>query len=255
MKLLNKISNIFGNFTVHNGVIVLTYHRVNGELGCGNVVVRPDEFKRQMMFLNCYRKQFQVIGLNDMFDWFNVSPVSKQEEMKVRTKILITFDDGYKDNYTYAFPILKKYKFPALIFLITDRINQKDYLNSDEIKEMANSNISFGAHTASHQHLTQIKMDEAAEEIKKSYNAIKRLTSASQISFSYPYGEYNQEIKEAVKRCGFSCAFSVHPGINYNDEDTFAIKRIDVLGEDNFASFKYKITDKYANCKEEEAKV
>ncbi|MDD5136039.1 MAG: polysaccharide deacetylase family protein, partial [Candidatus Omnitrophica bacterium] len=64
--------------------------------------------------------------------------------------------------------------------------------------------------------------------------------------FCYPYGNYNETVKNIVKEAGFSCAFSVKPGINYKEQDLFEIKRIDILGNDNFSSFKYKVTDKYS---------
>jgi peptidoglycan/xylan/chitin deacetylase (PgdA/CDA1 family) len=233
MNLFGKLSRLFGNFTTHDGVIVLTYHRINDKLPKGQLVVHPKDFARQMMFLNFYRKQFEVISVAEMVKWLKGTMQSS------RTKIVITFDDGYRDNYIYAYPVLKKYKFPAMVFLTTDYIGATDYLNKDEIREMMDGGISFGAHTATHPHLAQIRMDEAEREIKKSYESVKTPY------FCYPHGDYNEKVKEIVKNVGFSCAFTVKPGINYRGQDLFEIKRIDVAGKDNFASFKYKITDKY----------
>jgi len=269
MSLFRKLNQLLGNFTTHDGVIVLMYHRVNDKLPKGNLVTYPAEFKKQMMFLNFYRKQFEVISVDEMIrgDCFGASrlAMTKEEGLvmtkgdglamtgKPRTKIVITFDDGYRDNYIYAFPILKKYKFPAMVFLTTDYIGteykkdrykdvpwKRDYLSVEEIKEMMAGGISFGAHTATHPHLTQISLDEAEKEIKKSKEYIGKTGP-----FCYPYGDYNEKVKEIVKKLGFNCAFTVKPGINYRGQDLFEIKRIDVVGEDNFASFKYKITDKY----------
>jgi peptidoglycan/xylan/chitin deacetylase (PgdA/CDA1 family) len=235
-----------GNFTTHDGVIVLTYHRLNDKLPKGQLVVHPKDFASQMMFLNFYRKQFEVISVAEMVEWL------KGTRQSSRTKIVITFDDGYRDNYIHAYPVLKKYKFPATVFLTTDYIGteykkdrykdvpwKRDYLNWDEVKEMMDEGIGFGAHTATHPHLAQIRVDEAEREIKKSYESVKTPY------FCYPHGDYNEKVKEIVKKMGFSCAFTVKPGINYKGQDLFEIKRIDVVGEDNFASFKYKITDKY----------
>jgi len=256
--MLNKLKQLFGNFTTHDGVVVLTYHRINDQLPEGELVVHPREFEIQMKFLNFYRKKFQIISMEEMIEYFVASSVDNRKRKAVRTKILITFDDGYRDNYTHAFPILKKHRFPAAVFLTTDYISTEykkeryknapwsmDYLNYGEIKEMKASGIRFGAHTATHPHLREIDLDEAKKEILKSYESVREISGNDNIPFCYPYGEFNEEIKQIVKKCGFSCAFSVAPGINYRNQDLFEIKRIDVLGGDSFSSFKYKVTDKY----------
>lgn len=257
MGLLRKINQVLGNFTTHNGVIVLTYHRINNRLAKDALVVHPRDFKTQMRFLSFYKKQFQVIGLEELIDWFNF-PQDAGKGKKPRTKILITFDDGYRDNYIHAFPILKRYKFSATIFLTTNYIGtsakkeryqdvpwKRDYLNSSEINEMIKSNITFGAHTATHPHLTQLTLAEVEKEIEESRITVSRLTGTHSIAFCYPYGEYIENIKDMVKNSGFSCAFTVKPGINDEGQDPFELKRIDVTGQDNFSSFKYKITEKY----------
>lgn len=253
MRLLRKLNQLFGNFTTHNGVIVLTYHRINDKLPKGELIVHPKDFARQIMFLNFYRRQFEVISAADMVKWI------RQDSPCFKTKIVITFDDGYRDNYIYAFPILKRCGFPALISLTTDYIGtdykkerykdlswKRDYLNIDEIKEMAEHKIDFGAHTATHKNLNQIDIDRAELEMLKSYDYIKKATRQKDIAFCYPYGDYNENVKNIVKKLGFMCALSVKPGINYKSQDLFEIKRIDVSGNDNFSSFKYKVTDKYA---------
>lgn len=258
MKLIRKINQAFGNFTTHEGVIVLTYHRVNDRLPQGGLVVHPREFKKQMRFLYFYRKQFQVIGVRDVLKYLNDSAENRAKDKRSRTKILITFDDGYRDNYIHAFPVLKKYRFPAVVFLTTSYIGsyykkecyqdspwRRDYLDIDEINKMMQAGIDFGAHTAHHPHLKEISSELAEQEISKSYDTVREITNRKDIAFCYPYGEFNESIKDLGIKSGFSCAFTIKPGINYRGQDLFEIKRIDVLGEDNFSSFKYKITDKY----------
>lgn len=244
MSLLRKMEQLFGNFTVHNGIIVLTYHKVNDAPPGSALVVDPNEFSAQMLFLNTYRSAFQIIDLNELLQWFNDKSIRGDNK---KTKTIITFDDGYKDNYTHAFPVLRKYRFPATIFLTTGRINSgnKEYLNTDEMNEMMKDGITFGAHTRTHPHLSKIDTGQAKDELTDSYKTLRTITGRQNIPFCYPYGDYNEHVKSMVKETGFSCAFTVKPGINYSGQDIFEIKRIDVLGNDNFSSFKYKITDKY----------
>jgi len=256
MGIIRKINQLLGNFVTPKGVIVLTYHRINDKIANDNLVVHPKKFSKQMFFLSFYRRQFRVIGIEEMMEYLSSERTIDSGE--TGTKILITFDDGYRDNYLYAWPILKRYRFPAVIFLTAKYIGseykkerfkslpwRRDYLNREEIREMVKGGISFGAHTMTHPHLLQIPLEEVEKEIKESKTVVSELTSKPTEAFCYPYGEYNTSIVELVKKSGFKCAFSVTPGVNYPGEDVFQIKRIDVLGHDNFSSFKYKITEKY----------
>lgn len=263
MSLLTKFSQLFGNFTTHDGVIVLTYHRVNDKLPKGELIVDPKEFAKQMFFLSIYRNAFEVIDLAGLVSYLNKDHRSQTADRRPKTKdkktrIVITFDDGYRDNYINAFPVLRRYRFPATVFLTTDHIGtefknpryaavpwKRDYLNIEEINEMSSNGITFGAHTRKHPHLDKIGFEDARSEITGSHQALKKIVGDKEIAFCYPYGGYNDSVKQVVKDCGLSCAFSVKPGINYRGQDLFEIKRIDVLGDDDFSSFKYKITDKY----------
>jgi len=254
-----KVKHAFGNFTTFDGAIVLTYHRISGKLPKSNLVVSPFEFKKQMAFLSFYSRQFEIVDCTRLISFLISSPIQEKKNKRQKTKVLLTFDDGYQDNYLNAFSVLKKNKFPAIIFLTTGYIKgddpdftsykdtsaERDYLSTTEIKEMMNAGISFGAHTVSHPHLSQITLKEATQEIERSLQAVTNLTKNKNPPFCYPYGEYNQIIKEFVIKQKASCAFSVIPGINHRGQDLFEIRRIDVSGFDNLSSFKYKLTDKY----------
>ncbi|MFH1245908.1 MAG: polysaccharide deacetylase family protein [Candidatus Omnitrophota bacterium] len=224
-------------------IIVLMYHRVNDDLPAGELVMPTRLFRRQMEYL---RGDFRVIGAEEMLE------IKKQHKGKPR--VMITFDDGYRDNYTNAFPVLKELGLTATIFLTTGYIDtnnkvdwyktvpwERDFLNKDEIKKMADYGISFGAHTVSHPHLTRLNLQEAVREIKESKEIVKRLTAQPVIAFSYPYGDYNQEIKEVVKASGFPLAFSVHPGQNTSETNLFALKRKGMNGQDSSFDFKRKL--------------
>ena len=136
--ILLFLAFIVYNKTRKNFVLCLMYHSVDSEKGKGGIFV--DEFEEHIK-------------------WIKDKKTFKMEELKgldyklPKNSILITFDDGYKNNYTLAFPILKKYNMKATIFLNTKFIGEdEDYLNWDEIKEMYQSGlIDFQLHTHSHQ--------------------------------------------------------------------------------------------------------
>jgi len=210
-----------------------------------------------MLFLSIYRNKFQVVGIDEALRFLRGEV---KQDKSAKTKILITFDDGYRDNYINALPTLTRHRFPAIVFLTTDYINtdnkrpryakvpwKRDYLNMTEIRDMIGKGIAFGAHTRTHPHLDQISSEDAKNEIIGSRDALKNIFGSKDIAFCYPYGHYNEQVKNIVRETGLSCAFSVNPGINYRGQDLFEIKRIGVLGEDNFSSFKFKLTDKYEN--------
>jgi peptidoglycan/xylan/chitin deacetylase (PgdA/CDA1 family) len=255
--MFHKISQLFGNFKTHNGIIVLMYHRVNDKLPAGPLNVPPDIFYKQMLFLKLYSFRFQVISLDEMLAWFR-EPDRPCGSKKPKTKVLITFDDGYRDNHTCALPVLKQFAFPAVVFLTTDYIGtnhkrprysdvpwERDYLNTDEIMEMKGCGISFGAHTATHAHLDAIAPENANDEILRSCEYLRTVTAGASPAFCYPYGDYNAQVIQLVREAGCSCAFTVKQGINYRAQDIFELKRIDIHGTDGISSFKYKVTEKY----------
>ncbi len=194
-------------------VPILVYHRVVPaplpECRHG-IWVEVKNFKQQMKLLAF--GGFRTISLDMLAAGFEgIAPLPKKP-------IILTFDDGYQDNYLYAFPILKEYNFTATIFLVSGHIggtNQWDstpqeeaikLLSAEEIKEMAEYGISFGAHSVTHPHLQKLSKEEAFQEIVQSKKEIEEIIGQEATSFCYPYGEFNPSIKQMVIEAGFKCA-------------------------------------------------
>ena len=255
LKLARKAKHLCGRYEAPEGVIILMYHRVNDALPEHNLVTRTNAFEAQMKFLHRHPAVYRVVDLKDL----ETRHPSIFTEEGPSSKVIITFDDGYRDNYLNAYPVLRKFNFPATVFLTTgligtdDKFNryahlrERDMLDWQEINEMLENGISFGAHTVSHPHLPKLSYDEQKREILQSYTCVnEHVPSHKRLStFCYPYGEYNSDTLKIVQNAGLKCALSVVQGVNTPQTPLHELKRIEVSGLDNIKSFEYKILEKY----------
>src|SRR3989304_8070692 len=218
------------------GLTILTYHSISNEIEPDETVT-PEEFERQLQYI---KENYRVISLEEAIEYLQT------DFGKISGSIVITFDDGYSDNYYNAYPLLKKHDFPATIFLISDFIknNGSKYLSSSQIHEMKSNDISFGSHTVSHQILTRLTNEEIVREIRDSKDTLESRLDQKISSFAYPVGtraDFNDEIMEIVKACKYKCACSNMYGMNGENADIFALKRIGIETTDNFFIFKQKL--------------
>jgi peptidoglycan/xylan/chitin deacetylase (PgdA/CDA1 family) len=237
-------------FRQEKPIVVLMYHRINDALPPNDLVVPVRKFRQQMEYLAWHR---DVVSIGELLKR-EVKRYKRREEPKA--KVAITFDDGYRDNYLNAYPILKELKFPAAIFLITGMIGTDekrpryrqlpppDMLRWEEVRLMAQGGITFGSHSISHPHLPHLSYEEQRREIKESLSILSRRflsVSNQQRIFCYPYGDHNEITLEILKELNVRLAFTIQPGINKKGQDPLEIKRIGISGEDSLARFKKKI--------------
>src|SRR3990167_560740 len=229
--LRNLISNAFYRFNVlrgvtHKGVRILCYHRVN-EISGDYLTVPYQNFEMQMHHLA--KARYRTVGLENIL----------KGEMTGR-EIVVTFDDGYLDNYEYAFSVMRKYGFVGTIFCVLDHIGKADYLGLDHICEMAQSGFSFGCHTKTHPHLPEIGIDQKGIEIVQAKKALEDLTGLPIQYFCYPYGEFDPESVSVVKEAGFFGVCTNIPGAN-RAIDAFRLERTKISPEDSIDDFRKKL--------------
>ncbi|MDD5128775.1 MAG: polysaccharide deacetylase family protein [Candidatus Omnitrophica bacterium] len=230
-------------------VPVLMYHSVNPKSDpvLYRLIVKPESFARQMQFLKTHH--YNVIRLEELADLI-------REKKKIpRKTVAITFDDGFKDNYTYAYPVLKKLGLPATIFVIYDEVGrpQGDRLDWDEIVEMHDSGlITIGSHTLGSVPLLDIKSEsELRRQIIDSKKMFEEKLKIPVNTFCYVGGMFNSQIKDLVKEAGYKCAVATGLGKRYSNHDVYAIKRIRISSpSDNLMDFWVRICGYYNSFRE-----
>jgi peptidoglycan/xylan/chitin deacetylase (PgdA/CDA1 family) len=212
----------------------LLYHRVcaDNEWYPSPYVVAASSFRRQMTYL--HRQGYYTPSLNEVLAGGLASSTRRGKAF------LLTFDDGYLDNYEYAFPVLQEFGFTATIFLVADLSRRENWwdlpdgvprallLRSKHIREMSAHGIEFGSHTLTHPRLTTLSPPALQYELTKSREVIQQIVQKHVPAFSYPYSDLNNTVRQCVADVGYQCAFAVNTGPWYIGADLFQIRRLNV---------------------------
>ena len=217
------------------GVPVLNYHQVEEKNG-NPLTLWPDQFEAQMAYLA--DEGYTTITIDEMMDALeNGTPLPEKP-------VIITFDDGYADNYEYAYPILKKYGFKATIFLIYDFTNAyPNYLTWEQIDEMKNSGlIHFESHTMTHANLAELdSADDLRHEIADSHDLLSEKLGYDMHYIAYPGGRVNDEIEEITHAAGYRGGFTVHYGLSTPAEGRYQMDRIPIFGANMHTLTRFKL--------------
>ena len=225
--------------------VILNYHSIHPT---HKFATKPEEFYQQMEYL---KSNFCVVSLLDFYEL-------RKTARNIPDKLaMITFDDGYEDNYEYVLPILSKFGIKATVFVTTGFINgeidiAKEHitycglrpLTWEQIRQMSKSGISFGAHTHTHQILANVSRENAEEEISKSKRILENELGQSIDMFAYPFGQhgtFNQQIIELLRKHHFKLACSTIWGSDNSNTDILALRRIRIDAIDTMDDFKQKV--------------
>lgn len=141
--------------------------------------------------------------------------------------VLLTFDDGYRDFYTDAFPLLKKYNAKATAYIVPGFLNMPNYMYTSQLKEIVqNGLVEIGAHTVHHAYLKGIRLQDVISEVVKSKTMLENMFHVYVVSFAYPYGAFDQQAIDVVRNAGFRTAVSTVPGIIQSQTNRFYLFRI-----------------------------
>lgn len=256
--IAKRLENIFQSVLVRyhrKEIPILCYHRVvagPAEIGKHGIYVTSEQFDTHMALLA--GNGFKTVSFEEALKY-------KKENARGKF-VLITFDDGYSDNYFNAFPILKKYGFKALVFLVAglesnvwDRgggEHQFMMMNVEQLIEMNKYGIEFGSHTVNHKDLTKIPLTEAAYELFESKKMLEERLGCGVSAFAYPYGNCNEDVKKLARDAGYKYAFATDKAPLGLHEDFYQIRRIGVFPNTNSFGFSRKIKGNYPFNKEKE---
>jgi peptidoglycan/xylan/chitin deacetylase (PgdA/CDA1 family)/GT2 family glycosyltransferase len=177
----------------------------------------------------------------------------REGRLPPRRAVAITIDDGYLDNLEVAQPLLRRYGFPATIFLVTQRmggvndwtedgaLSRRALLSWEQVDEMAGDGIRFAAHTRNHPALPTLTAEEIAAELTGSREDLEAHFGTAARCFAYPFGELDEEVVRLTGAAGFEGACTVEPRLARLDEDPLRVPRIEVRAGDSLPRFLFNV--------------
>lgn len=229
---------IFGSrldaLLLRNAAVVVAFHRVQNGHDSDPLTTSVDLFERYCRF---FRRHFKVVSLPDL--------VTRLERgSHLNRELSITFDDGYRDNFENAAPVLERLSLPATFFVVTEWIGsdvvpwwdrqqgvRHPWMTWDEVRTLQAKGFDIGGHTRTHVDLGSVSEADAREEILGARLDLERQLAARVESFAYPYGRRDNvtsAIPEVVRAAGFRCCCSGFGGINAPGADPFQLRRIPI---------------------------
>ncbi|SFV52371.1 polysaccharide deacetylase family protein [hydrothermal vent metagenome] len=212
------------------------YHRVvKKELTDSkfNVFVTEKNLEQQIQYF--LKRKYQLVTFKDLQTQF------------IKKPMILTFDDGYLDNYQNLYPILKKYNVKAVIFvLVNSSYNHWDVdlgepraelMTDEHILELSKSGlVEIASHGMNHHHLPKLNDISLNNELIESKKKIEKLLNDKVVSFAYPYGDYDEREKQAVKNSGYDFGIATVKGSAYFKDDLFEIRRVHMFPNESKVS-------------------
>ena len=223
-------------------VPILCYHRFGNGSGAGKMVVSAANFAAQLDWLA--RNDHHVIPLSQLVGFLEGrQPLPKRS-------VVITIDDGYESVHRIALPLLRKYGFPATLFVYTDFIGAGDALSWAQLQELAASGlVDVQAHSKSHRNLIERDPADTDEryrqlldlEVRAPREALERKLQVQVRHYAYPYGDANQLVLDALARQRYQLGLTVNPGGNGFFAQPLMLHRTMIYGDHDLAAFKLKL--------------
>jgi peptidoglycan/xylan/chitin deacetylase (PgdA/CDA1 family) len=221
------------------------YHAFGDGVRGQPYAISTRSFTRQMRVLAVLG--YRVIPLEDLLE------ALLERHTLPRRAVVITIDDGYRDNFEIAMPLLRDLRYPATIFLVSRRLGEhndwsqgdelagRKLLSVEDVQRMRDGGIHFGAHTRTHPRLPEAPDDVVRGEVAGSRADLERELGWDVPVFTYPYGQYDDRAVAEARRA-YLGACTTEPRRVYFNDDPFLVPRIEVLGTDSLLRFLRKLS-------------
>ena len=215
-------------------VAILTYHHIAdcpaGQEGHRGLFVSPGLFRRQLAWLR--ERDYVSLSLDELGGYL------REGGALPKRWVAITFDDGWRDNFTHGWPLLKEFGFGATIFLITDRVARRepvgawdDYLTAGDVAVLQAEGAWFGSHTHTHPRLTKLDSDGVAAELLESRRRLVDDLKVPADWLCYPYGNFSPRIAGLARDAGYVGALSTIRDNRPQADQLYWLPRVMVMND------------------------
>jgi peptidoglycan/xylan/chitin deacetylase (PgdA/CDA1 family) len=229
-------------------ISILMYHQVGDFRSMAShrsTYCHYRRFAAQMAYLS--RFGYHVLRLDEA-----LSALQGERAIPSRT-VVLTFDDGYENFHQYAFPVLRRYGFPAIVYLVSSLIGKPaewfardgrdtpPLMGRKRILELRREGIAFGSHGRSHVKLAEVMPEHAREEVYHSKAELEALLGEEVRHFCYPYGSYNSAVVEAVRTAGYCSAVTCDRAVATAASDPLRLPRKAIAYGDSLLGYFWKL--------------
>lgn len=231
----------------NKSLCVLLYHKISLAGKTDYLTVTTTQLEKHLQIIK--KNGYNTILFSDLVNY-----VTHKTYLPPKP-LLLTFDDGYKNNYSFAYPLLKRYEMKAGIFLVSEFVQtgynnhnakSREYLHINDLKDMDPALIEFALHTVNHENYNNLTIEEIDLDIKKSKSKLKSLQVAFQPCLAYTFGAYPKKDKQKrtklfqlLEANDIKLAFRIGNRINKLPlKNKFLIQRIEIRGNESLWKFK-----------------
>jgi len=217
---------------------ILMYHQIKNDNKQSPYIVSPAIFEEQLSWLK--ENGYHSIRYDEFYK------ILQGEERPPEKGVVITFDDGFRNQYENAFPLLKKYGMTGIFFIYTKAVGTRGGMTWDMLRDLLKNNMEIGSHTVTHPDLDRLTAFQVDYELTQSKKLLEKNLSIPIHYFAYPGGSYKLTVVKEVKKAGYlSAVTTVHNVFHPNNENPFLVRRIHI--DNDMVSFVLFVTGQKRN--------
>jgi len=226
-------------------LLILMYHHIASppaNVRLRGLYTTPRQFDGHLRWLKKQPLEFTTLA-----------QLKDGEQPACKRLLMLTFDDGLRDNYTAALPVLRRHAVPAVVFPVCNDIGRRgvvweeakdqapvDLVSASEMQEMQKQGVEFGSHLLEHTHLTRHTAESQNQQLTESKNVLHQVLSGEVLSVAYPYGDVDGPAAARAATAGYYFGLTTDAGTNTRDSNRMLLKRIPAKGSKLYHPFKFR---------------